>query len=97
MPVYSALPGWVSLATSFASRYLGTRGCRAPCRSTMVMWDVEHAGILTHRVVLIKLRAVVQRHHPAVKVYHAHRTPRAGRYSGVCFAIFSLFPLVARS
>lgn len=39
------------------------------------MRHVEHAGILTHRVVLIELRAVVQRHHPAVKVYHA-RTAR---------------------
>ena len=32
---------------------------------------VEHTGIGAHRVVLINLRAVVQRHHPAVEVHHA--------------------------
>ena len=32
---------------------------------------VEHTGIGAHRVVLINLRAVVQRHHPAMEVHHA--------------------------
>ncbi|MNT05034.1 hypothetical protein D3C72_1396360 [compost metagenome] len=39
------------------------------------MGDVEHTGILTHGVVLIDLGAIMQRHHPAMKIYHA-RTAR---------------------
>ncbi len=32
---------------------------------------IKHAGVAAHCVVLIDLRAVVQRHHPAVEVHHA--------------------------
>jgi hypothetical protein len=37
--------------------------------------DVEHTGVAPHRVVLLDLRAVVDRHVPAAEIHHA----RAGR------------------
>ncbi|VXD00007.1 hypothetical protein YERSI8AC_280010 [Enterobacterales bacterium 8AC] len=37
--------------------------------------NIKHARILAHIVVLIKLRTVMQRHHPAMKIDHA-RTAR---------------------
>ena len=40
--------------------------------------DVEHAGIVAYRVVLVDLRAVVDRHVPPAEIDH----PRAGRAVG---------------
>ena len=33
--------------------------------------DVEHAGVAAHRVMLVDLRAVVDRHVPAAEIDHA--------------------------
>src|SRR5690606_23304214 len=41
--------------------------------------DVEHAGVAAHLVVLLHLRAVVQRHVPAAEVHH----PGAERAVGI--------------
>jgi hypothetical protein len=72
MQLYSALPGWTSFATSFASR---CRQVLADARAAQVhgahVRDVEHARVAAHRVVLLELGAVVERHVPAAEVDHA--------------------------
>src|SRR6185437_15933077 len=47
--------------------------------------DIEHAGIATHRVMLLDLRAVTDRHVPATEIDH----PRAERaVGGVEYGLF---------
>jgi hypothetical protein len=73
------LAGSVSLATSLASR---PRSQRVASGASEVegehVRDVEHAGIAAHGVVLLDLRAVVDRHVPAGEVDHARTSGKVG-------------------
>jgi hypothetical protein len=44
--------------------------------------DVEHARVATHGVVLVDLRAVVQRHVPAAEIDHARTGGAVDRVQG---------------
>ena len=69
---YSALPGTVQLVD-----VVGEREAQEVARAGAFEVDdahvrhVEHAGVAAHRVVLLDLRAVVDRHVPAAEVDHA--------------------------
>ncbi len=47
--------------------------------------DVEHSGVVAHRVMLVDLGAVIHRHVPAAEIHHARACGAVHRMQGGLF------------